>query len=592
MAPFPPIPPAFRHFAPAGLLLAAAALLLLPIAPLSADDRLAPAVLLILAAAGLFWMALDRRGKARSRVIWSLLAILVGMLRVGYEYDRHNYVLYHSLIEHARDPSFLATDWFVRASAGFNGYYFFVRACALLPPALLPPLFFGLWLLGFAALALLFRLIAHRIIPRFARAELCAAAAYLFVLLTYAPGRWSLVALGDHGFFYPFVNPQVAGMLLGLLAAFLIAAGRPLAGSLPLGLAINLHLSSGQHFFILCAVLVLLARPLQLPLSLPRGLAALALALLIGLPNLLPTLRNQLAAPPTPETDIPYILIFGYFRHPHHTIPSTWPLKRFICFGIVLALGAAGWLLKRPHGPLDRAHGAIVATCLLLMFAGWFFVERTPIDFVGKSQFFRLSVVAQILCAPYIAWLLARPLPLPRNIASLDSTRLKRHAWALAATIALVAAGVALGRPFHLVARPGVPVEQWVAKNTPPDAVFILPIRTYGIGLNEFPMRTGRGLVADLHRFPHQGVDYLTWFKRLCDLFGVECDLNPKAVRALGRANLTRMSQQLSLDQLRQLRDRYGATHLVRQVQYPLAGRDPVYRDQEFLVYDLRPAAE
>ena len=312
----------------------------------------------------------------------------------------NSYVVYHSLIRRYQDPSFLAHDWYTNVSESYNAYTFFARAMALIPPALLPAAFFFVWLAGLVAAGWVFMLLARSVLSPRGLADLCGWLAYLGAVLSYRGDRYGMFALGDNDLLYPFLNPQTVALALGLLGLCGLLHGRALMAGILVGLGLDLHINTGQHLMILIVALAVFS-PL---VPARKALIALAAAFVLGGPQIVLGVMDQVkaAAVPASEEALSFIEVSGQFRHAHHLLPSTWPVRHAIEFATLIMLAAIGLGVKPKRNAFDRAHVIVAVTGLAACLVGWLFVEIVPVDLIAKSQFFRMTVIIKTIGLVYM----------------------------------------------------------------------------------------------------------------------------------------------------------------------------------------------
>ena len=513
--------------------------------------------------------------------------MLYGLWQMGYVYDQYNYTIYHSLIGRNRDPTFLANDWYTSVSENINGYYLFAKFFGSLPESWAPCVFFVFWLVGVVSLGWIFVLYGRRVFSSRADLLFCSIGAFLLSFLRTRGKQWGTFTLGDNDLLYPFLTPQTLGLIFGFLGLQALLRGGPyLAGAL-LGLAINCHINTGQHFLLLMTALAMASGRV----TLRKYVFTACIALIVGSPHLIPMLNDQirLGLHGGGESGFTYVMISAGFRHPHHLLPSTWPLIHYIEVLAFLAIAAVGYFLRGGRNAYDHAYGIIVAASLVLCSVGWFFVEVVPVDIVAKTQLFRLTIIIKMICLPYglyaILWILKRCVRrvVPWNLSALiGGGRLP----ALAALTISFLIGIPLFfAQTELVARPGSPVEVWVKGNTPDDSLFILPV--FPGELREFPVRTNRAIVVDWQRIPFQGSNYVQWYLRICRLAGQTPVADLKQIQAFRKTNINLRYHTLRVIELTELAQEYGATHVLRFVAYPLEGLRPIYQDGRYLIYSI-----
>ena len=113
--------------------------------------------------------------------------------------------------------------------------------------------------------------------------------------------------------------------------------------------------------------------------------------------------------------DAQFIHILGYFRHPHHDVPSTFPFNDYlkaVAF-IWVSIQAWFWLGDNKFSSKYSSLSLVVLTCILILLCvlGFFFVELMPTRFGVLFRPFRLLLLIKwlglILCAGLVSRLYA-----------------------------------------------------------------------------------------------------------------------------------------------------------------------------------------
>lgn len=97
-------------------------------------------------------------------------------------------------------------------------------------------------------------------------------------------------------------------------------------------------------------------------------------------------------------TSSEFVYWYGYVRHPHHIIPSSFPLQNKITF-IAFTLGGIFCIYHSQI--LNKTQKTdfylIIATSFLLLFIGYIFVEKIPISAIAKLQLSRTTPFIKLL---------------------------------------------------------------------------------------------------------------------------------------------------------------------------------------------------
>ena len=520
-----------------------------------------------------------------------LAALLLYVLRFGYDYGASDQDEFLPYLLHRLDPELLAQDWFVLTQAssfGIRTYFvMLLQAIALVVPVWLVILilYMGAWLL-----------IAGAVYERgyaVTRTRLAAGAAVV-VALVLTP-QWTL---GGNDLVHSMLVPSMCGWGLGLWGIVFFLRYRPGQAAFLLGAATWLQALVGLQLAGLLG-LILLWRLIAnrgggRHLLLFAGVYAMA-----ALPVLGPLLLQQLSGA-TPVEDAPSMFyILAQFRVPHHYLFYSFPARSLVRFGALMVLGLTSLVLlhrrQRVHYStfLIRTLGCIAGLCVL----AFLFTEIRPVFFVVQLQLFKTTVLAKLLfviliCGGVFAWL---PAPFARPLDRLMDLK----GWGLAAVLGiwLLAIGsVFLG--FEVLrakagplAHKGTPTEQvetWARTQTPRDAVFAVPPSWSG-----FRSRARRAIVVNYKAFPYRDRLNLTWFERLTQMAPISL---PQRSGPAIQDSLDAAFLRQPVPALHRLADRYDFDYVVRDRRFTPASSsfEQVYISGEWIVYRIvsedRPA--
>ena len=334
------------------------------------------------------------------RAVFCLVLASSALIIGGYNYalPGTDQIQQIPLIFRTLDPSFIQDDFFVNSSMAFGPRYFYIEALGHLARLVpLPVLMLVLTWVCFAAIAFITHGAAREI---FGGDELAAMLACGLVF-----GVESLM-IGENGHLLePYLIPRMAARPLILLGFWLGFSGRPLACGpvIALGGLIHPLESVGAGLIGLGAQGLYLTgrfiknpggdRRAELWALLKTGASALFLILFIYLVFLSHQDKSL--------DDAAFVHYWAVFRHPHHYIPSTWPLSHFLAGAAFAgALGLALWWGAR-DGRLgadtaQRSAWVILATAGLCL-GGYLFVEVIPTRVWTMAQTYRFLFVLKWL---------------------------------------------------------------------------------------------------------------------------------------------------------------------------------------------------
>ncbi|ARA92036.1 hypothetical protein AWN76_001860 [Rhodothermaceae bacterium RA] len=505
------------------------------------------------------------------------LALVLYLLRFSYDYAASDQDELIPFLLHRLDPSLFAHDWFVQTQAGsFNVRTYVVLLLHGL--ALVLPVWAAVLTLYVAAWTLIATAVYH--LGRLLTGDRVAAALAVVAALALTP-QWTL---GGNDLVHRMFVPSMLAWGLGLWGLGQALRHRTAPAALLLGLATWAQALVGLQLAGLTGLMLLADRRSASPQRRYGPARFAALYVLTAAPSVVPLLLLQYGSPPPGASPDDLFYIQAVFRTPHHYLPSAFPRRALLRFGLLLGLGsgALAWLHRRGQVRHVRRLGvlllAMAGLCLLAVVC----TELRPVLAVAELQLFKTTVLAKVILLIGIARVAAQLLParlrrLPE--ALLRSRRRCGMAAVLLAALALFLMLRALEWPGLSRSPDAVAlraVEAWARTATPQDAVFAVPPSD-----DRFRSRAQRAIVVNFKAFPHQDTAMLAWFERLQALAPIG---RPPRGGAAILDDLDRAFEHLTLAELLPLSRSYGFTYVLRRTPLPL---DPVYADPSVQVYRL-----
>lgn len=510
--------------------------------------------------------------------------LLIYFIRFGYGYGSSDQDELLPFLLHRLNPQLFTEDWFVQLQASsFNIRLYpvlLLQGLAILMPVWTAVLV--TYVVSWQAIALAIYALVQEIVHNRIAASLAVP-----VVLVLTP-QWTL---GGNDLVHSMLVPSMMAWALVLWAAVFFLRKRWLPAALLLGLGTWMQALVGLQ---MAGILVLQA--LLDPEKRKTGVLLGAVYALIALPSLGPILYQQLFSTmdlPVREPSLFYIV--AQFRNPHHYLPSSFPLRSFVRFGVLAAAGIAA--LFYLHHQLRRdAHRFILSSLLIvaaLLLVGVVFTEVHPSLFVAKLQLFMTTVFARILLVALICGAIISLLPLGlRNVID----RILGHkarltglvigaVLAVAGALWLVKGPPALQTSDEYCSEPGLgAVEAWVRDNTPTDAVFAIPP-----SVSSFRFRAQRAVFVNFKAFPYDDAEMYTWFSRIIAQAPVPL---PERGGAGLLAKLDEAYERMPDQAIEELADRYGIDYFLRQT--PLSGMQfrRVYTSGPWSVYAYLPSED
>lgn len=497
-----------------------------------------------------------RRIELLSALGVSLLTIALFLLRYGYDYGISDQEEFLPAVKYMQEGLF-QSDWFVNDQARFVNVrtptvilIFLLSKIVAIPTAV--SLLFTLALAGLSV-SIFF------IARRFGANRFMSMAAVVTALVL--TPQWTL---GGNDLAQSLLTPSMMAWPLALGGVALYLHHRRYSGTILLGLAAYLQplvsMQTAGVFFlaILLADWITLAATREATI---RWVVCVLLYVAIVAPFLIGILSV-----PTSDVAAPTVFhILADMRAPHHYLFSQFPLRNVALFLSLMIAGTAG--LAAGSRPVRHAGLAGLAIVLALCLVGYIFTELVPLLPVLKLQLFKSTVFAKVICVVGIASGLSA-LPLVK-FASETRRSSSPMSFAIACGLAgfILITGQAFFTPSKLLvgearALDGLAsLERWAAKETPKDAIFLVPPSN-----SRFRLAAGRSIVVNFKAFPFQDGSMVAWRDRLQDVGGPIPTHLPTGQRL---QILDDVYEGRSPSQLLDLASRYRVDYVVRRTPLP-----------------------
>ncbi len=500
-------------------------------------------------------------GDWKNSLVFILLALLFGVIRTLVSYKGFGYedqVEQLPLIYRSFDSAYLQNDFFVNSGLGSIARTNYIRFIRLFTgsPDQLPLLFFVFTMILNAGIALV-TFLTGRTLFRTNLSGLVAAALVMLVPTFH-------LGASPHLFVTYFIPSSLATPLV--LLAILLAIHQRIAWSMLAGGAASLvHPLFGLETMALVLFAWIVSVLLQVKQSqnedpekdpmqkeglqkkqyqdkwLHKG-AVQSLAVKLIMPTLLFTvfalvsILPQLKQPFRLDTE-QFIHIIGYFRHPHHYIPGSFPATHYLLFLLFLSAFGYTWLaLKKTMNSYHR-HFILVLNLSILAacFAGYLLVEVIPIRLAAMAQTFRLLFFLKWTGLLFFSGFIVRFFT---EKQARKGTRMLTGAALVLFVVALFAKGLRAQTNAEygentgektllsgeIANTPGQEAEEIAAfarQHTPNGAVFLTP-HDFGF----FRLSAERAIVVDFKSFPFTDRAMLEWYERINDCYGAPEPLN------------------------------------------------------------------
>lgn len=375
-------------------------------------------------------------------LVFSLVAGVLATLRAEYVYGLINHIEHIPPIRHMADTSLYAADWHVQESMLFGPRYYYYQLIAFFSAFVpLPVVMLVLTVLS-NVLTLLISFLAGRDLFK---DDLAALAGCVLIGAVHSIDLGGATFLiWEHLVQASLAEPIAllalwAGLRLRVTVATVLAAisslAHPVVGLETGGLALGIVAFDALLRFRRKVEEPDRRTPFeQLSAALTGLLALVLLAYGVFLGKMEKTLSKQ-----------EFFDILVYFRNPHHYVPSQMDPREWVGFVLFVATVFLAWWLWRKEKVKDRACADRVAITvsliLLLLFAGWLFVEVWPIRTIASMQLYRLIYIIKWLGLLLIgrsvaSWLTAGGIGRWSALIALSGTGLAQPVSALVAHLA------------------------------------------------------------------------------------------------------------------------------------------------------------
>jgi len=440
-------------------------------------------------------------------IVLFLLAIIT--VNSHYHFGDINHIEQLPHIFAHQDESYLVNDFFVTYAREINPRYYYAKVIAYLSGFMqLEHLFYLTTLIANYCIFLITFYCVKELGAKLHQSEprqhlIAYFSVALLPLFTFGQ-------LGGAGLIIEqTLVPQLVAMPL-----ILVAYWQSTKGNFPLVLVCCLVAVFMQPSLVLLTLLPICANLLLQNISLPQLFKTSILALLITLATYILFIRYSHSFV-LPDQD--FIQILAHFRHPHHYIPSQFPLKDYtITFLMLGTLSASLVYFSRYNKKVVLAKYFVTTTLLslVLLSAGYLFVEVFPLRIVVSLQTFRITFL--------LRWLFVVVAPMAAAIFFSQRFENKRGHM-LITGIACIFIVTTLLRGHNTIVSPRITMAtphqtrlyEYLTQKTPEDAVFLTP-HNFG----DMRIIPRRAIVVDTKAFPFNDSYMQEWYERVKNSYG------------------------------------------------------------------------
>ncbi len=334
-------------------------------------------------------------GKPMSAPSWltQLAMALCALVAYGYRFSRPNIFNQMPAVMALLDPTLYSQDFYVQEMTQFTprSYYYYALALAMKLGLSLPVVCFVYFAIAFAGFSL-----GLYAIGRYLGQSRLAAATLAFLGLAVADGT-----VGFNFLFQRSPAPSAYAIGIAIWGIYFCLQQRWIRGYGLLGVSCLLQFLIGilPGLLLTPALIVHSLREKRWRQVIWAWGLLLVLAGLVYSPMVLSggTGSNLLS-------DADFIWLYGYVRHPHHIILSSFPMDRWLRFVYFLL---AGLVCIYGSKQLASRHKVTLGLTLLtgcgLLAIGYVFVEIYPVATVAKLQFARVTPFMLLMSLAAIA---------------------------------------------------------------------------------------------------------------------------------------------------------------------------------------------
>ena len=356
----------------------------------------------------------------------SVFSVLIGLLSAAlsrYNYGAVNQPVYLPEILRAVHPSYLTNDFWLNSASEFGPRFYYTQAFALAADFVsIPAISYLLFIVARCALS-----VGAAFATRDISGSSAAALIVASVSVSASPFRLGYEA-GFSNAIKSYLAPDMLAEPFLLFAIWRGIRGEPIRAAAACVPAILMQPALGVG---VAGIVFIAALSRCLRLTWPycpkarEGAHFVAGFLLVGFATglfwIFPAIGSGALLSSSLDSN-EFVHIIASIRHPHHLIPSTWPVRHWglaAAFAVATVIALAEFRRVRAPGIDQHEHRArvtaimaIFVTMTFCFFAGWLFVEILPTRWAAAAHFYRLVVVfawlGGILVAAAIANQLAR----------------------------------------------------------------------------------------------------------------------------------------------------------------------------------------
>jgi hypothetical protein len=515
--------------------------------------------------------------KYLSEIYLYALFVLFELVNFGYHYGAWNHAALIPAIYHIIDPTLLAND----IHAGHFPIY--IRMLSWLIAQIgktipLPLVYFVFHVLSILLVFYAIRKLTEEILPD--QPLFGWFTLFIIIFYHYMPGTNLIIGgwvLFEESSFYMYT----LGYALSLLALVCFVKRKIFLSAVIAAAALYVHLNIGQMIILLLVGILLISRdPIQQKL---RNLLTFGIvSLIIGAPVLIFAFKDQIlniGQSAVADSVGPTLSEVLRFRQTYHLQPTAWPMIHHIIFVLQIIITAYFFKLRKKSSWTNIDSVLFRASIVIVFLCGVGYLnEILRIGIIDKFYLFRSSVILAVITITYACWIFW--VTVCRKIKVDVIRHSARYALVTLSIITIAAFYINYKSPRDTTGLrrkifPGIyfdikqtPIEEYIEKNTPKDAVFLVSPAYINFSTN-----TRRAQVVNWMAIPFNKDGWRDWYERIVDVSGgsvtVESMRNRHA-RDIWFVLAGPAFYALPLDKLSEVANKYHATYCVFKNTLPL----------------------
>ena len=434
------------------------------------------------------------------------LALLVFTGKFGYFFGQGDQDEFIPYLLRLIEPGLYSADWFINQQVEyFNVRTYFVWSvypfASFLGPSLAIKIFYSF---SFISISVAIYFLAMEILKNRTLSLLAPIAA---LSLTH---KWTL---GSNDLVYSMMVPEMLSWSFAIWAMRQVVRKSTISAGVLLGVASWFQVLVGvQSAFIWALVLVF--QFAQKKSSFQEVVGFVVAVTLFSLPSTGPIVLSLLNESLVDKDNLFYIL--AAFRNPFHHLFFSFAWGSVVKFFLLFGCGMLAWLLFLRGRDYEHLQSLLlfVGFTLIVLILNLVLTEVTPILFIAKLQWFKLTVLIKMLMLVFILGAIKQ---LASRYFTTPKFWTRESTWHLitAFSVVIVSSILWVGLTNKYTERSSAltEVETWVENGTSLGGLFIVPP-----SISSFRTNAKRSVYINYASFPYRDPDMIVWFERMQEM--------------------------------------------------------------------------